>query len=60
MNADNRNFGESLSLSEVNRQIFEIEEVRISSIDNISQDILIAFNEIIQLNNLTINVELLD
>ena len=60
MSADNRNFGQALSLSELNRQIFEIEEVRLSSVDNIAQDILIAFNEIIQLNNLTINVELLD
>ena len=60
MNVDNRNFGEDFSLSEVNRQIFEVEEVRFSSIDNVDEDISIDFNEIIQLNNLTINVELID
>lgn len=60
MNVDNRDFGESLSISELNRQIFEIDEVRFSTIDNLDQDVPIDFNEIIQLNNLTINVDLLD
>lgn len=60
MNVDNREFGEDFSVADVNRQIFEVEEVRFSTIDNIDQDITIDFNEIIQLNNLTINIELLD
>lgn len=59
MNVDNREFGESLSVAELNRQIFEIDEVRFSSLDNLAQDVTIDFNEIIQLNNLTINIELL-
>jgi uncharacterized phage protein gp47/JayE len=59
MNADNRNFGEALSIAELNRQIFEIDEVRFSTIDNLDQDVPLDFNEIIQLNNLTINIELL-
>ena len=60
MNADNRDFGEDLNIAELNRQIFEVEEVRYSSVDNLDQDITIDFNEIAQLNNLTINVVLLD
>jgi len=60
MNVDNREFGQTLSLSELNRQIFEIDEVRFSTVDNLDQDVVIDFNEIIQLNNLIINIELLD
>jgi hypothetical protein len=60
MNVDNREFGQDLIIAELNRKIFEIDEVRFSSIDNLSQDVPIEFNEIIQLNNLTINIELLD
>ncbi len=60
MNVDNRSFGENFSVAEINRQIFEVEEVRYSTIDNVGQDVSVDFNEIIQLNNLTINIELLD
>lgn len=60
MNADNRDFGEDLNIAELNRQIFEVPEVRFSSIENLDQDVTIDFNEIIQLNNLTISVNLLD
>jgi predicted phage baseplate assembly protein len=60
MNIDNREFGEAFNVSQINRQIFEVNEVRYSTIDNVGQDISVDFNEIIQLNNLTINVELLD
>ena len=60
MNADNREFGQALSIAELNRTIFEVEEVRFSTIDNLAQDVRIDFNEIIQLNNLTINLEYLD
>ena len=59
MNVDNRDFGQSLSLPELNRVIFEVPEVRFSTIDNLDQDISVEFNEIIQLNNLSINVNLL-
>jgi len=59
MNVDNRTFGEDFSVAEVNREIFEVEEVRFSTIDNVEQNITLDFNEIIQLNNLTINIELL-
>ena len=60
MSADRRDFGEDLNISELNRQIFEVPEVRFSNIDNLDQDVTIDFNEIIQLNNLTITVTLLD
>ena len=60
MSADSREFGQTLVLSDLNRVIFEVESVRISSIDNIGSNIHVDFNEIIQLNNLTIKFEYLD
>tara|TARA_R110002012_G_scaffold56933_11_gene146378 strand:- start:2697 stop:4277 length:1581 start_codon:yes stop_codon:yes gene_type:complete len=60
MNVDNMEFGETLVVADLNREIFEVPQVRYSTIDNVSDDIHVDFNEIIQLNNLTINVELLD
>jgi hypothetical protein len=60
MNADNRDFGQELRISELNRKIFEIAEVRYSTLDNLDQDISVDFNEIIQLNNLTIRTSLLE
>lgn len=60
MNVDNREFGEDFNVAEMNRQIFEVDEVRYSTIDNIEKDITIDFNEVVQLNNLTINIALLD
>ena len=59
MNVENREFGQELSIAELNRNIFEIDEIRYSTIDNLDQDVRVDFNEIIQLNNLTINVSLL-
>ena len=60
MNVDNREFGEDFNVAEMNRQIFEVDEVRFSTVDNIEKDITVDFNEIVQLNNLTINITLLD
>ncbi len=60
MNADNRDFGQDLNIAELNRQIFEVDEVRFSTIDNLDQNVPIDFNEIAQLNNLSINIVLLD
>ena len=60
MNVDNREFGQNFNIAETNRQIFEVDEVRYSTLDNVEKDITIDFNEIVQLNNLTINIELLD
>ena len=60
MSVDNRSFGETFSVADLNRTIFEVEEVRFSTLDNVKQDIPLDFNEIIQLNNLTINIDLID
>jgi hypothetical protein len=60
MAVDNREFGETLVVADLNRVIFEIEEIRISSIDNVPNNIKVEFNELIQLNNLLIKVEYLD
>ena len=60
MNIDNREFGEAFRVAELNRKIIDVDEVRYSTIDNVGQDISIDFNEIIQLNNLTINIDLLE
>jgi len=60
MNADNRDFGQDLNIAELNRQIFEVDEVRFSTIDNLDQNVPIDFNEIAQLNNLSINIVLLN
>jgi len=60
MSLDNRKFAQPLVIAELNRQIFEVDEIRYSTVDNVDQNILVDFNEIIQLNNLTINVSLLE
>ena len=57
-NVDNREFGERLLLADINRSIFDnVDEVRVSRVDNLTNDIRLEFNEIIQLNNLVINIE---
>ena len=56
--ADNWDFGDTLVLSDLNRHIFETQDVRFSSIDNLNSNILVEFNEIIQLNNVSVNVNL--
>lgn len=60
MNVDNIDFGQALILADLNRSIFELDEVRYSSVDNLSDNITVDFNEIIQLNNLTIVLSYLD
>lgn len=55
-NVDNFDFGKSLNISELNRTIFKIDEVRFCTVDNLDSDILVEMNEIIQLNNFTINM----
>ncbi len=56
LSSNNRDFGEDLSLGKLSKEVFQIQDVRFSTIDNYDSDIVIEFNEIIQLNNLTINV----
>ena len=54
---DNTEFGRPFVPAELNRKIFDIDTIRYSTIDNIQDNILVSFNEIIQLNNLSITVE---
>tara|TARA_R110000744_G_scaffold193538_1_gene312417 strand:+ start:185 stop:1798 length:1614 start_codon:yes stop_codon:yes gene_type:complete len=56
-NVDNREFGERLDVSELNRVIFTLDEVQFSKLDNIDENIKLNFNEILQLNNIEINVD---
>jgi len=49
-------FGDVFIPQELNRSLFSINEVRYSTIDNIDRNILPNFNEVIQLNNITLNV----
>ena len=53
---NNREFGQSFILSDFNRAIFELPEVRYCTVDNLDQDVTVDFNEIISLNNFTINI----
>jgi hypothetical protein len=55
-NVDNMDFGKELNLAELNRAVFRNNKVRFSRVDNLDDNIRVDFNEIIQLNNLTINV----
>lgn len=55
-NVDNFDFGKTLVLSDLNRAVFTVPEVRFASVDNLDSDITVDFNEIIQLNNFTFNI----
>jgi len=55
-NVDNRYFGQEFNPQEVARSTFQIPEVRFATVDNFPTTIKADFNEIIQLNNLTINI----
>jgi hypothetical protein len=54
---DNWDFGRSLNTQELNNKIFALDEVIFSTVDNMPIITRVGFNEILQLNNLTINVE---
>lgn len=55
-NVANRDFGQSLSLSDLLKNIYTLDEVRFATVDNLSEDVAVDFNGIIQLNNSIINV----
>lgn len=57
---DNRNFGQPIVVADLNRQIFDLDEVIYSTVDNIDQNIVLDFNEIAQINNITVNIQLVD
>ncbi|MEY3312294.1 MAG: hypothetical protein RL348_1637 [Bacteroidota bacterium] len=55
----NSDFGEPFVPQDLIKFILELSEVRYATIDNINSTIRIDFNEIIQLNNFTVNVSLI-
>jgi len=57
-NIDNSDFGKPFIATELNREIFRLPNVRYSTVDNLPEVINVEFNEIIQLNNFTINTVL--
>jgi hypothetical protein len=57
-NVNNFDFGKPLVLGDLSRAIFTIPEVRYATVDNLDTDVVVDFNEIIQLNNCTINIVL--
>jgi hypothetical protein len=54
-NVDNMDFGKPFIIADLNRRIFQLPNVRYATIDNLDDIISVEFNEIIQLNNFTIN-----
>lgn len=58
-NVDNRDFGETFVISDFLRYLYDIPEVRFITLDNIDKNIHLEFNEILQLNNLSISINLL-
>lgn len=54
-NVDNNDFGKGLLTSDLVNALFDIDEIRYATVDNFPQEVQIDFNEILQLNNLTIN-----
>lgn len=54
-NVDNNYFGKKLVTSDLVNALFDVEEIRFATVDNFPQVVQIDFNEILQLNNLTIN-----
>jgi hypothetical protein len=57
-NIDNMEFGQVLSLADINNYMLQVPEVRFFKVNNIDSDIYLNFNEIIQLNNFEFTVEL--
>tara|TARA_R110000796_G_scaffold109241_3_gene220626 strand:- start:1369 stop:2979 length:1611 start_codon:yes stop_codon:yes gene_type:complete len=57
-NIDNADFGQPFVSTELNREIFRLPSVRYSTVDNLPEVTTVEFNEIIQLNNFTVNTVL--
>lgn len=55
-NVDNNDFGKEFIPQELLYKIFEVPEVRFAVVENVPDSIKINFNEIIQLNNFTLNI----
>jgi hypothetical protein len=58
-NIDNADFGKPFVATELSREIFRLPNVRYSTVDNLPEVTSVEFNEIIQLNNFTVNTVLI-
>jgi len=57
-NIDNREFGETFYPDDLGRHVFDVvPEARLAVIDNYKDAVRLDFNEILQLNNLTVNFQ---
>ena len=57
-NSDNIDFGDPFILTDFTRTVFtDVTRVRYAEVDNLLSDVFVEFNEVIQLNNVTINVK---
>lgn len=54
-NVDNTDFGEPFVPQDLIKYVLDISEIRYATVDNVEGTINVNFNEVIQLNNLTIN-----
>lgn len=54
---DNLSFGKTLYLSAITRSLIDVSRVLYIKLDNLDSDVLVDFNEIIQLNNVVITIE---
>jgi len=52
---DNREFSQDLIIQDLVRYLHDIDEIRFITVDNLVDNVMLEHNEIIQLNNLTIN-----
>lgn len=53
---DNNDFGREFNPQSLLYKLFEIDEIRFASVDNVPSTIKISFNEIVQINNHALNV----
>lgn len=56
-NIDNTDFGEQFIPQDLIKHILEEQQIRYATVDNVDDTITVGFNEVIQLNNLTISAE---
>jgi len=53
---DKREFGDSFVKVELERKLFQLAPVRFATIDNIPDEVKVDFNEVIQLNNFSVDI----
>ena len=53
---DNMDFGKSFEKVELERNLFQIPEIRFAVVENLPRSVSVDFNEIIQLNNFSFDI----